>query len=168
MSVPDYQSLMLPILERAADDGDHRVSDLIQELSDLLQLTEEDRDQRLASGQRTIFNRTHWAVTYLTKTGILSRSARGTVRITDRGREVLADKPRRIDIRYLSRYQNSRPFGPSQPDPRAAPLSRRRSIRPTRSLTARSENSERASRRTCSTVCWHRPQISSSNSSSTC
>ncbi len=95
---------MLPIVERAADGEDHRISVLIQELSDLLRLTEEDRDQRLASGQRTIFNRTHWAVTYLVKTGLLTRSARGTVRITDRGRAVLAEKPGRIDVKFLSRY----------------------------------------------------------------
>ena len=95
---------MLPIVERASDGEDHRISDLIQELSDFLELSEADRDERLASGQRRIFNRTHWAVTYLVKTGLLIRSARGTIRITSRGREVLAEKPARIDVKYLSRF----------------------------------------------------------------
>lgn len=104
MAVPDYQTLMSPIVELASDSQDHRIADLIERLSEKFALTEEERDQRIQSGQRTIFNRTHWAVTYLVKAGVLERSARGTVRITARGREVLADKPKRIDVKYLSKF----------------------------------------------------------------
>ena len=104
MSVPDYQTLMLPIMERAADGADHRIAILVQELSDAFKLSEADRDLRIASGQAVIYNRTHWAVTYLVKTRLLERSARGTIRITQRGRGVLAEKPERIDVKLLGRF----------------------------------------------------------------
>lgn len=127
MGVPDYQTLMSPIVAMASDGQDHRVADLIQGLSDQFSLTEEDRDQRISSGQRTIFNRTHWAVTYLVKAGLLERSARGTVRITDRGRAVLAEKPERIDVKYLSQFPELAAFrahgassGPDHPQPPSA------------------------------------------------
>jgi restriction system protein len=104
MAVPDYQTLMLPIVEMTADGQDHLTADLIGRLTSKLALSEQDRNQRLQSGQLTLYNRTHWAVTYLVRAGLLERSARGTVRITDRGRAVLSEKPTRIDVKYLSRF----------------------------------------------------------------
>ena len=104
MGVPDYQTLMLPLLRATADGSDHRIADLIEHLASEFRLTPEERDQQLQSGQRVIFNRTHWAVTYLTKAVVLERSGRGTVRITERGRELLLEKLARIDVKCLSRY----------------------------------------------------------------
>lgn len=110
MAVPDYQTLMLPIVRMTGDGQDHRISNLVEALCAEFRLTEEDLDQRLASGQRTIYNRTHWAVTYLTKARVLERLGRGTVRITDRGQQVLADPPTRIDVKYLARFPESVAF----------------------------------------------------------
>ena len=104
MGVPDYQTLMLPLLKATADGTDHRIADLIEHLASELRLTPEERDQQLQSGQRVIFNRTHWAVTYLAKAAVLERSGRGTVRITERGRELLLEELARIDVKCLSRY----------------------------------------------------------------
>ncbi len=118
MSVPDYQTLMLPIVRMTADGQNHRIADLIEELSKEFRLTEQDRDQRIASGQRTIFNRSHWAVTYLTKAHVLERSARGTVRITERGRQVLVEAPERIDVKYLSRFPELAAFRSRSAAPR--------------------------------------------------
>lgn len=87
MPVPDYQSLMLPILRIASDGGSHRTADLVDRLADEFELSAVDREQLLPSGlQRTIVNRTHWAVTYMAKAKLLQRIGRGQVQITERGR----------------------------------------------------------------------------------
>jgi restriction system protein len=95
---------MLPLLRATADGADHRIADLIEQIAAELHLTPEERDQQLQSGQRVIFNRSHWAVTYLAKAVVLERSARGTVRITERGRQLLAEKPSKIDVKRLSSF----------------------------------------------------------------
>lgn len=120
VGVPDYQTLMLPLLRMTADGVDHKVMELVEALADEFRLLEEDRDKLLASGQRVIFNRTHWAVTYLVKSGLLTRAVRGTARITDRGRQVLASPPAKIDVKFLSQYPEFQAFrarttSPSEP-----------------------------------------------------
>ena len=57
--IPDYQSLMRPVLE-CATAGPRKISDVVDEISDKLQLTSEEREQMLPSGkQTTIANRIH-------------------------------------------------------------------------------------------------------------
>ena len=104
MTVPDYQTLMLPLLRLTQDGEDHKVSALVESLADVYDLSEEDRDKRFATDQRVIYNRTHWAATYLVKAGLLTRAIRGSVRITDRGRAVLSQPPERIDVKFLKQY----------------------------------------------------------------
>lgn len=57
--IPDYQSLMRPVLEHAAR-GEVRIGDLIDTLSDQLGLTEDEREEMLPSGKQTVIaNRVH-------------------------------------------------------------------------------------------------------------
>ena len=108
--VPDYQSLMLPVL-RAAGQGEVRIGDLIEKLANELGLSEAARNLLLASGRQTVFaNRVHWAKTYLTKAGVVETTRRGHFRITARGGEVLATAPDRIDNRFLARFEEFRAF----------------------------------------------------------
>jgi restriction system protein len=106
MPVPDYQTLMLPVLELLADGQVRRVvPEVTDPLGEVFHLTAEDHQQRLLSGvQSTFVNRTHWATTYLSKAGLLSRPTRGRVQITDLGREALAKKPAKIDVKFLMNY----------------------------------------------------------------
>jgi Mrr N-terminal domain len=77
MAIPDYQTLMLPVLQLASE-GEQRVADVVDLLADRLGLTEEDRQKLLPSGrQRVLHNRIHWAKFYLTKAGFLSSPGRG-------------------------------------------------------------------------------------------
>jgi restriction system protein len=112
MPVPDYQTLMLPLLEYLADGSTRRtVPDVTGHLAAHFHLSEEDLDQRLPSGvQPTFYNRTHWAVTYLAKAGVLARVARVQVAITDRGKQVIASKPERVDVAFLRRYPEFEEF----------------------------------------------------------
>jgi restriction system protein len=105
MTIPDYQTLMLPVLKAAADGGEHRIRDVIECLSDEFHLTEDERRQLLPSGRQTTFdNRVHWARGYLVQAKLLEATQRGRFKITDRGREVLRAQPRRIDNAFLQRY----------------------------------------------------------------
>ena len=71
MPIPDFQTLMLPVLKSAVD-GEANIGEVTARLAVDFKLTEEEREQRLPSGrQTTIVNRTGWAKTYLTKAGLL-------------------------------------------------------------------------------------------------
>src|SRR4051812_39596563 len=110
MPVPDYQSLMVHVLSAAAS-GEVRIGDAVERLADQLGLTTEERGALLPSGKQTLFaNRVHWAKTYLSKAGLLEATRRGYFRITDRGRQVIASHPQRIDKIFLNQFAEFREF----------------------------------------------------------
>ena len=116
-TVPDYQSLMLPVL-RAAAAGEQRIGAVVQRLGEELGLSEAARAALLASGRQTIFaNRVHWAKTYLAKAGLVEATRRGHFRLTQRGADVLAASPERIDNRFLSRFEEFRQFSDRSAQP---------------------------------------------------
>ena len=119
MPIPDFQTLMLPILRIAADGREHSLADVIDALADEFGLTVAERGERLPSGRQTrLANRVGWAKTYLKKTHIVEDTARGRFRITDRGRTVLRDPPEKITLQYLDRFPELAEFRRSaQPEP---------------------------------------------------
>jgi restriction system protein len=105
MPIPDYQTCMLPFLRHLADGQEHSLRDAEDALAAGFSLTPAERAELLPSGQQGIFrNRVGWARTYLKKGGLLESPRRGVFKITERGREVLASNPNRIDARYLERF----------------------------------------------------------------
>ena len=87
--IPDYQSLMRPVLECAANE-EVRISEVVEELADKLQLTPEERDELLPSGKQTRFaNRVHWAKGYLKQAGLVRSTKHGHFVATDRGKAAL-------------------------------------------------------------------------------
>ena len=107
MTVPDYQTLMLPVLRLAAD-GEKRVINVVDQIADELKLDETERSQLLPSGkQRVLHNRIHWAKFYLTKAGLITAPARGRFVATDEGRKLLASNPPKIDVSLLERISDS-------------------------------------------------------------
>ncbi len=105
MAIPDYETLMLPVLKMAGDGREHRISDVIVQLAREFQLTDAERQQLLPSGKQATFaNRGHWAKTYLLQAGLLEATKRAHFKITERGRAVLAERLPRIDNEQLSRF----------------------------------------------------------------
>ncbi|HEV8076520.1 MAG TPA: restriction endonuclease [Candidatus Acidoferrum sp.] len=105
MTIPDYQTLMLPVLKVAGDGQEHRISDVVNQLARDFGLTEEEQQQILPSGRQATFaNRVGWAKTYLVQAGLLEATKRAHFKITDRGKKSLADGPPRIDVEYLSQF----------------------------------------------------------------
>lgn len=104
MPIPDYQTLMLPLLSIAAD-GESRVPAAANIIADRLGLTEEEREEMLPSGkQRLLHNRVHWAKFYMTKAGLLDSPRRGVFVASPAGRALLDTRPSRIDVDTLKSY----------------------------------------------------------------
>jgi restriction system protein len=104
LAIPDYQALMLPVL-RAAADGETRVPEVAQQISNALGLTESEREQMLPSGrQRLLHNRIHWAKFYMTKAGLIESPGRGRFGASESGRELLRKNPAEIDVALLKTY----------------------------------------------------------------
>jgi restriction system protein len=105
MSIPDYQSVMLPLLAFAGDRKEHSKRDATDHISALFKLTEEERKELLPSGRQYIIdNRVGWATTYLKKAGLLESPRRSVFRITDQGLEVLKRPPKEINVRFLEQF----------------------------------------------------------------
>ena len=106
MSVPDYQSLMLPLLKYTQiRSAEVTTNEAVEFLAKELNLTEEDLRQMLPSGaQYTFGNRVGWAATYLKKAGLLQPTRRGYYQITARGYELLAKHPKIINVKLLEKY----------------------------------------------------------------
>jgi len=111
MSIPDYQSLMLPLLELLGDGRARHLNEYTSELADKFRLTDEERRELLPSGNQERFkNRVGWARTYLSKAGLVSKVGRGTLEISDFGKGVLESPPARINIEFLMQFESFRHF----------------------------------------------------------
>jgi len=105
MPIPDYQTLMLPLLKIAGDGKVHTKREALSVLAEQFKLTEDDRKELLPSGNQAIFdNRVGWARTYLKKAVLIKYVQRGQFQITERGKSVLAKNPPRIDVPYLRQF----------------------------------------------------------------
>ncbi|HWQ31780.1 MAG TPA: restriction endonuclease [Blastocatellia bacterium] len=105
MAIPDYQTLMLPLLRYASDGQEHSLREAIERLADQFRLSDDERKELLPSGQQATFdNRVGWARTYLKKAGLLTGSRRGYFVITDRGKSILGNGIQRIDQVYLRQF----------------------------------------------------------------
>lgn len=105
MTIPDFQSLMRPVLAALADGEVRRSRHVKDAMVEQFELTAEERAQMLPSGrQRTMDNRVGWATTYLSQAGLIERPQRGQLRISPAGREALRRFPERIDMKVLETY----------------------------------------------------------------
>jgi restriction system protein len=105
MSIPDFQTLMLPLLILAADGELHYIHDAVDKLADEYSLTDDEKSRLLPSGQQPAFyNRVGWARTYLKKSGLIEDPKRGYFQITSKGKEILKTNPSRIDMKYLQQF----------------------------------------------------------------
>lgn len=103
--IPDYQSIMLPLLKVVADKKEYKLQELIETLSSTFKLTDDDRAEMLPSGQQRIFdNRVAWARTYLKKAGLVDSPRRAFVTITERGIKVLTENHDLINVRFLKQF----------------------------------------------------------------
>lgn len=106
MAVPDYQSVMLPLLQFAEErKAEVSTDDAVEALATRIGLNDDDLKEMLPSGvQRTFVNRVGWAATYMKKAGLLETTRRGYYQITPRGLELLKKNPKTINVKLLKQY----------------------------------------------------------------
>lgn len=110
MAIPDYQTLMKPVLRSSAK-GERQISDVVRELDTDFGLTDTERTELLPSGKQTKFaNRVHWARSYLKQAGLLKNTRRGYFEITEAGRATLAENPEPLNAAYLRKFDQFQDF----------------------------------------------------------
>ncbi|MGO8950098.1 MAG: restriction endonuclease [Ktedonobacterales bacterium] len=110
MAIPDYQTIMLPLLEYASDGQEHASRDPVGPIAAHFNLSEADQQELVPSGKPMFADRVGWALSYLRLSGVLQSTRRGYFRITDRGISILAAHPARLDNRLLAQYPEFREF----------------------------------------------------------
>jgi len=111
MRIPKYHEIMLPLLKLASDNKNYSLSDAIEILVTDFNLTNDDKRELLPSGKQYKFNnRVGWARTYLKKAGLIESPERGLFKITEKGHQVLSQKPKIIDKNLLMKYPNFQEF----------------------------------------------------------
>jgi restriction system protein len=111
MPVPDYQTLMRPVLELHTDGAEHAAKGVVVAMADRFELTSDQRAQLLSSGRQTLVaNRVNWALTYLVQAGALRRPRRAHTVITDRGSSLMAGTPGPIGAKDLEKFPEFREF----------------------------------------------------------
>jgi restriction system protein len=111
MAVPDFQSIMLPMLKLLGDKKERRVGEMIESLSDYFELSEEEKKEPLTSKNEPVFhNRVRWTLFYLRKAELVNRTKRGVGKITKRGLDVLKSKPKKIDMKFLEQFPEYKQF----------------------------------------------------------
>jgi len=104
MSIPDYQSVMLPLLKLVADHDSLNMNKAVELIGQKFNLSNNELNERFPSGKLKIRSPVGWARTYLKKAGLLFYPERGNFALTERGRNVLLENPDIIDITYLKKY----------------------------------------------------------------
>jgi restriction system protein len=105
MGIPDFQTVMLPLLQFAGDNQEHSTREAVDSLADSFNLTSAERNELLPSGQQPTFtNRVLWSVTYLKKAALLAATRRSHFRVTERGLSVLSEGVTRVNVKFLERF----------------------------------------------------------------
>ena len=116
MAIPDFQSVMRPVLATVQNGVPLPLNELRERVADQFQLSEDERKERLPSGHQTVINnRVGWARTYLNKAGLLCIPAKGMVQITPRGLDALANGPERITVSWLKQFPEFANFHAAKP-----------------------------------------------------
>jgi len=104
VAIPDYQTVMLPLLELTADGKEHRIREAVSALADHFGLSDAERKEALPSGPMIFDNRVRWAQTSLKHAGFLRYPQRAHIQITEQGQIVLSQKPAKIDVTFLRQF----------------------------------------------------------------
>lgn len=102
MAVPGFQEMFIHFLRSLADGETRHTSSIRSFVSEEMNLSEEDREEMIPSGQSTrLANRVGWARTHLRKARLIEQVKRGHYRITDAGKALLASPPENLNLHYL-------------------------------------------------------------------
>ncbi len=105
MAIPDFQTVMRPLLEMLSDGGEHPVSALYTQIAEEFALTEAEKAVRIPSGSTTyLASRVGWALSHMKAAGLVESPSRAHYRISQRGQQVRQKNPQRVDMRVLDKF----------------------------------------------------------------
>lgn len=105
--VPRFTEFYLPVLQILDDIEIHEINQLIEEVANLCQLSDEDRQIMTNSGSQPRYrSNISWAVTDLSQAGFIERTKRGHYRINLAGLAMLDDKPTHPNRDYLIEHSD--------------------------------------------------------------
>ena len=117
MPIPDYQTVMLPLLKLTADEQEHSMQNATADLAKQFKLSDSEISQLLPSARKRIFyDRVGWALTYLKKAGVLTAPRRGRFQITQRGLTLLKTRPEQITNKFLEQFEEFVDFRTRKPE----------------------------------------------------
>ncbi|MHA2277288.1 MAG: restriction endonuclease [Candidatus Kariarchaeaceae archaeon] len=127
MAIPDYETIMLPLLRIIGDKKERPIKELYEQLADHFKLSEEEKTELYPTGNGIIFqHRVRFAKLYLLKAGLLISPNRGTVQITSRGEGVLKEGNNKITEKFLRKYPEFLEFkAPSEKRKKKIPESKK-------------------------------------------
>src|SRR3972149_6016593 len=137
MAIPTFQDITLPLLNLSSDGQVRSLASARKELAVHFKLTEAEEAELLPSGRQGRFaNRVAWAKVYLERAKILSSPGRGRFEITPRGREILANPPEILDIKFMERFPEFREFRARPQESAVTPIEASESGTPEETLEA--------------------------------
>jgi restriction system protein len=105
MAIPDYQTIMLPLLKFLGDGNEHSFREAVDFICTSFELSDDEKRQKLASGQMSVIdNRVSWAKLYMKKANVLEATRKGHFKINERGLQILKENPTTVNIKYLKKY----------------------------------------------------------------
>lgn len=122
MPIPDFQSVMLPLLRHLEDGQERRNQETLDALAREFGLDDEEREELLPSGRQAVFtNRVAWAKAHLKAAELIESPRRGVYKIAPRGLELLSQNPARVDLRLLRSFPEYQQWRTPKPDGGADP-----------------------------------------------
>ncbi len=105
MTIPDFQTLMLPTLQLLVDGLEHTNQEIKAALARQFELTEAELAERQPSNKAPLFaNRFGWTKTHLKGAGMVDAPRRGAIRITGQGMALLQSEPTTVGMGTLMEY----------------------------------------------------------------
>jgi len=105
MSVPDFQTIMLPFLQNLNDGNKQPLNQVMENLSNHFKLTPEDLALQVPSGKMGLFkNRVSWTKSYLKNAGLVHYPERGVYQITALGLDFLKTNPKKLRMQELLQF----------------------------------------------------------------
>lgn len=116
--IPDFQTLMLPVMEILTDNKPHTFSEVLELLAKRFNLSEDELRIQVPSGQQPLFkNRATWSISYLKNAGLLQYVRKGVYQITELGISALKDKPSEINTTFLKKFETFKLWQDQDPQP---------------------------------------------------
>lgn len=102
MTIPKFESFLLPTLKLFIDNNEHTVEDCREQLKTIFNLSEAEANEMLPSKSHSrLQDRTWWALVYLNKATLLDKTKKKTYRISPNGISFLKNNPQELTKKML-------------------------------------------------------------------